>query len=241
MSETTRASTSTSTPLGRAGALGTMAGILLSGPIAVALVEAVAPQPPWSGPEAFVAAWSPWQVVPYVAGFVLVGSLVALMVGAWVVAPPRHRPRATLALVLTGVFATMIVINYTLQVALVPSLVAGARASHGVLVEVFSMGNPTSLAWALEMIGYGVLGVATWIAAPVMADLGLRWAARAFVANGVMSVAGAVWTALDPGWEPTTAGLVAFALWNVVLFAMAWLALAAFAGAPRPARVGSAA
>jgi len=217
-----------SVPIGRLGALGVMAGIILSGPLAIVIVEALAPQPPWSGAAIFIAHWSPLQVAPYVAGLLLVGSSVALIVGAAMMARPDRRAHALMALVLAAVFATMIVVNYTLQLALVPELVRASEPRHHALIELTSMGNPTSLAWALEMIGYGALGVATWIAAPIMRDLGLHWAGRAFVLNGVTSVGGAVWTVLGPGWEMTTLGLVVFSAWNVVLFAAAALALPAF-------------
>ncbi|MCC6625570.1 MAG: hypothetical protein IT385_30310 [Deltaproteobacteria bacterium] len=220
--------------VGRFGALGVMAGIVLSGPLAIAVVEAVAPQPPWSGAATYAAHFSPLQVLPYVAGLLLVSASVALVAGAALAARPERRGRALMALVLAAVFATMIIVNYTVQLALVPALVASGDPRHHVLLDLLSMGNPTSLAWALEMVGYGVLGVATWLVAPIMADLGSRWAARAFVANGVTSVAGAVWTALDPGWEMSPLGLVVFAAWNVVLFVAAALARPVF----RPGAAG---
>lgn len=214
--------------MGRFGALGTMAGVILSGPLAIIVVEAVAPQPPWSGPEPFVRSFSAIQSAPYLAGFLLVGSLVVLMVATQALAPAAHRARSTAALVLTAAFATLICFNYILQTTFVPHLVS-APSDRGLgLIEAFTMGNPTSLAWALEMWGYGLLGVATWLAAPAIAALGRRWAGRLFVANGIISVAGAGWTALDPGWEMTPIGLVMFAGWNVVLFAMAASALPAF-------------
>jgi hypothetical protein len=43
---------------------------------------------------------------------------------------------------------------------------------------------------------------------------------------GIVSLAGAVWTAVRPGWELGRAGMVAFACWNVLALAMsmsAWI------------------
>jgi hypothetical protein len=55
---------------------------------------------------------------------------------------------------------------------------------------------------------------------------GIARAARyAFVANGPVSIAGALLTTLLPGWVMNPVGLVAFALWNVLLATMAVLTL----------------
>jgi hypothetical protein len=89
------------------------------------------------------------------------------------------------------------------------------------------MSNPASLAWALEMWGYGVLGVATWLMAPVFAGRGLeRWTRTTFVLNGVASVFGALATAIVPSWALTTAGIVSFVAWNGLVLLMAALAIA---------------
>jgi len=55
------------------GAVATLAGILLSGPVSLALVR-LHPQPAWSGPEAFARAYHPIQTIPYFTGFLLVGT-----------------------------------------------------------------------------------------------------------------------------------------------------------------------
>jgi hypothetical protein len=84
------------------------------------------------------------------------------------------------------------------------------------------MVNPRSLGWALEMWGYAILGVATWLVAPVFAgSVQERTVAWMFVANGPLSVAGGLATALWPGWVMTTPRLIAFAGWNVLVAAMA--------------------
>jgi hypothetical protein len=88
------------------------------------------------------------------------------------------------------------------------------------------MANPASLAWAIEMWAWALLGMATWLVAPVFSKGRLeRLTARVFVANGVLSIVGALVTAAHPGWEVTSAGLAAFASWNILVFAMSALAL----------------
>ena len=87
------------------------------------------------------------------------------------------------------------------------------------------MVNPASLGWAIEMWAWGLLGVATWIVAPMFSGDRLeRFTALTFVANGVVSVASALWTALQPPWVMTTAGLVGYSTWNLLVFIMSTLA-----------------
>jgi hypothetical protein len=86
--------------------------------------------------------------------------------------------------------------------------------------------TPPVLGWCLEMWAYGILGLATWLVAPVFGGSRLeRWTAALFVANGPLSVATALLTAFVPGWALTPLGLFGFAVWNVLVMALATLAL----------------
>jgi len=209
-------------------ALAVIAGILLSGPLALLTVALVHPQPPWQGPARFAAEFHVVQLLPYLGGFVLVGGCVALVATLCALAPPERRGRAGVALALAAAFAALILLNYVLQAAFVPALVSEYRPEDNALIAAFTMSNPRSLAWALEMWGYGVLGVATWAVAVVFGATRLeRATAAAFRANGVVSVAGALATALWPGWELTVAGGVAFGSWNLLVIVMAALVIAA--------------
>jgi hypothetical protein len=120
-----------------------------------------------------------------------------------------------------------------LQTTFVPALVQGFVPENGPLLAALTLANPRSLGWALEMWGYAMLGVATWMAAPVLAARGRagRAAAALFVANGPVSLAGGVWTALRPGWVMTATGFALFAAWNALVIAMLVLAIVALRGA----------
>ncbi len=217
-----------SRPTARIGMLAAavvIVGIVISGPLAVALVEATHPQPAWSSPEVLVEHFHPIQVVPYPGGIVLVGGLVLLMASLHALARPAHRAWANAALVLTAVFAAMIFLNYVVQSAFVPALVRDYDPRNASLLAAVSMVNPRSLTWAIEMWGWGFFGVATAVVAVVFDGDGVERAARtSFVLNAPVSVIGALATTLWPGWPMTTAGLVSFASWNVLLLAMAALA-----------------
>ncbi len=215
--------------LGIYGAVATLAGIFLSGPLAVALVQATHPQPAWTDAATFARSFHAIQILPYPGGIVLVAGLLLLVSALAAQAAPSKVPQATVGLMFAAVFAAMIFLNYIVQTCYVPVLARDFDPNDGPLVAALSMANPTSLAWAVELWGWGFLGVATMLLAPVFHRSGVEGAARwTFVANGPLSVAGAVATALVPGWAMTLTGLVLFGLWNALLAAMAVLALLAF-------------
>jgi hypothetical protein len=206
----------------------TLLGIVVSGPLAVALVAATHPQPPWSGPEVFARSFHTLQLVPYAGGLLLVCGLLLLLSSVHALAWRRDRVRATLALICSAVFAAFVFLNYVLQTSYVPLLARGYQPADAPLVSALSMSNPLSLAWALELWGWGFAGLSTWLLAPVFDGTPVERATRAtFHANGLVSAAGTLWTVLQPGWALTRPGLVAFTLWNVLLASLAALALVA--------------
>jgi hypothetical protein len=211
----------------------TLAGIVLSGPISMALVSRH-PQPTWTGPEAFARAYHPIQTLPYFTGFLLVGGSLALIAALQTLASDQHRARATAGLAFGAAFAALIFFNYIVQTTFVPALAQSRSAETAPLIAAFSLSNPRALGWAIEMWGYAVLGVATWLVAPVLTDHGRpgRIAAGLFVINGPVSIIGAVWTALRPGWVMTASGLALFAAWNLLMVVMTALVIAALRSRP---------
>lgn len=210
------------------GAAVTLAGIVLSGPVSLALVR-LHPQPAWSGPDAFARAFHPLQTMPYFTGFLLVGGALYLIAALHVLARDGVRARAAAALGFAAAFAALIIFNYIVQTTFVPALVHSRSAETAPLLTALSLSNPAALGWAIEMWGYAVLGVATWLIAPVLSDYGRsgRVAAALFVANGPVSIVGAVWTALRPGWVMTPAGFGMFAGWNLLVLVMVALVIPA--------------
>jgi hypothetical protein len=189
------------------------------------LVAAIHPQPPWSDAATFAEHYHPVQLVPYWFGLALLASCVFFVARAAAVAEKRDQTRVLGALITVAMYAAMVGINYTMQVAWVPQLV---RSGDPLLGRV-TMANPAAAAWALEMFGYGALGIATWLIAPVFARGRFgSWVAGLFVANGVVSVVGAVVTGIDLSWVKTLPGLIGFAAWNALfivamsLCAIAW-------------------
>lgn len=139
------------------------------------------------------------------------------------------KARTATGVAFAGAFAAMIVSNYAIQTTLVPALAtAGQLDDPGAnLVAMLTMANPRSLGWALEMWGYAVLGVATWLVAPVLIHENARAldrvAATLFVVNGPASILTALATAFQAEWVHSVAGLASFAAWNVIVLTMTLL------------------
>lgn len=209
--------------------IGVVVGIVLSGPLAVLWVESSHPQPPWQSAQVWVDHYHPGQLLPYAGGFVLVASSIAWIASVHAGAARNRRGLSAAALVFTGAFAALIFLNYLFQAVVLPSLVSDYDPNDATLVAALSMANPRSLAWQVEMWGWGAFGVATWLVAPTFGGSRLERATGiAFTANGVLSVVGAVLTVVLPGWVLSSGGLVAFATWNGLLLVMALLCLRVF-------------
>jgi hypothetical protein len=213
-----------------------LTGAILSGPIAIATVAAVKPQPTWSGAEEFAAHYHPIQSLPYFAGFLLVGGMTALISALHGLATDATRARTRLSLVLIAAFASIVLLNYTIQTTFIPTLLSEATSEARLLAGHLTMANPKSFGWALEMWGYGILGVSTWLVAPVFDGhrIGSVTAAL-FRANGVASVLGALVTSAYPGWVLIPAGIAAFVAWNVLIAAMLVAAMISLRGIARVA------
>ena len=219
--------------LGAYASLAVLFGTVISGPVALAVVHTTHPQPAWTGPDAFVRSYHWIQTLPFFAGLVLVSGFIALIASIRAAAREEETITGTIAIVFVAAFASLVFLNYVLQTTFVPGLARTYVDADAPIVAAFSMANPRSLAWCLEMWGYGFLGVATWLVAPMFRGGNVeRAAALAFRANGPISVLGALWTAAQPGWVQTRPGLVSFAAWNLLVIVMAALSFAAFRYGP---------
>jgi hypothetical protein len=208
-----------------------LSGIILSGPIAVGLVEAVAPQPPWQDVATFVEHYSWIQALPYLFGFLILGGFVLFMSGLVGTGNEERRPLELAALAFTSASAALIFFNYVLQTAYVPQ---SLRGDAGIL-SMLTMANPGSLGWSLEMYGYGILGVATGFAAPLFAPHGKQRAIRHLLAaNCVVSVASAALVPIIPGWLLTPPGWVAGGVWNLMIVVLMVYVIKEFKFGRRP-------
>jgi len=211
--------------MGITGALMVTAGVILSGPVAMLIVYLVQPQPAWTSPQIFAENYHCIQSLTFMFGLILVGGGILMLSAIFLL---DRRGRTLLALVFAAIASGLVFFNYFTQLTFVPALAQNYSPANDVMISALSMSNPLSLAWTLEMWGYGLLGLGTWLAADFFTGNRLENMTRIlFILNGVLSLVGALYTALDPGWVLTLPGLVAFATWNLLYFAMAVLFLLA--------------
>ncbi len=209
----------------------------LSGPLGLLIVGALAPQPVWQGPALFIAAYHPIQTFPFAFGFLLVAAFVALHAAILATAPRPARAGALLSFAFATVFASVISLNYVAQTAIVPTAVHRNDITGAITITLLTMANPSSVGWALEMFGYGFLGLASLCAAPAFRQTRAdRVVSALLVANAITSVAGAVATAVRAQWVLTAVGLWSYLGWNVLVVAMALTLARSFRARLQPVR-----
>ncbi len=203
------------------GAALTIAGILLSGPIGLLAVMTFSPSPAWVDAASYVQHFHPLQTAPFFGGFFLVGGYVVLVAALYQLAEEHQKANALSAVVFTAVFATLIFFNYINQTTFIPALVQAYQPAFDPAISTFSLANPLSLCWAIEMWGYALLGVATWLLAPIFNRSRVeKITAALMVANGVVSIVGGFVTAWSLGWVLTTPGVISYVGWNILVLAL---------------------
>jgi hypothetical protein len=206
--------------IGMSGAVLSAIGILTSGPLAVLVVVLVHPQPPWNGPALFVANFHHIQTLPFYFGFLLVSGSILMLVSIYRLA--KQRATALAALIFMSIGAAFAILNYVVQTTFIPAVVDTYSSELDSVIGVYSMANPGSLPWALEMWGYGFMGLGTWLAAGFFDTSRLERVAKTlFVLNGVVSVLGALAVSIDLSGVFSIAGLVGYGAWNVLYLALA--------------------
>lgn len=198
-----------------------LAGFILSGPAAFLLVSWLSPQPAWQSAAVFVENYSSLQNLPYYFGFLLIGGMLMLIAAHYLHYPEKDLVKFQLLVALgCGIaFFTMIAFNYVAQTTFVHNLALHYRPEYEAAISSFSMANPLSFCWANEMWGYAFLGVATWLMAAYYRPVS-TWIRLLLVSNGVLSILSALWTVYDVNWVLTTAGLVAYFVWNLLMIVM---------------------
>ncbi len=206
--------------IGALGAILTAIGTLASGPLAIAVVALVRPQPAWVNAGVFVENFHRIQTLPFYCGFVLLAGSILMLVSIYVLS--KERPAALAALIFMSIGAALVFLNYLTQTTFIPAVVDDYTPGFDPIISTFSMSNPIALAWAIEMWGYGFMGLGTWLAAGFFGASRLERAAQIlFILNGVTSVFGALVLSFDLKGVFSIPGLVGYGLWNVLYVALA--------------------
>jgi hypothetical protein len=200
-----------------------IAGVLLSGPIGLILLLLLHPSPPWQSPAAWAQNYHPIQTLPFFFGFLLLAGYLVMMAVTHQLAEEQEKIFTLIALLFTTVFASLIFFNYINQTTFLPALARAYLPEYDGVISAFSLDNPIALCWAIEMWGYALLGVATWLTAPVFKRTHTeRITGKLMVANGIVSLLSAF--AISTGnlsWVLTPYGLAGYSAWNLLVLVMA--------------------
>ncbi len=203
---------------GRVAVITNMFGIVFSGLIFTVLSMLFTPQPPWRDAALFVESFHPLQTATFFCGyFLVIGSLLTFIV-LYKTAPENRKIWALSGLVINVVFTAVVFLNYIIQTTYIPYLANNNPPETATVLPVFTMANPGSFAWALEMYGWGGIGLSYIFMAFVFGKSKSEIILKTlFIINGICSIASALMTSFDMNWLFSPAGFVSLIVWNLLV------------------------
>lgn len=175
--------------------------------------------------------------VSFVASFFLAPAFVAMLVSLAAAALPERRIWGQLGAGFAVIYAVMVTTTYYLQLAVV--LPGEGRIPDGMsrLLEF----TPGSALFALDMLGYGFMTLATLAASPVFVGRGLqRWLRAWYIAHGMLGVPTLLAPILMAGGADGSSdqiGSLVLIGWSIFFLPLAGMTAMYFArrlGTPRP-------
>lgn len=197
-------------------------GLIFSGPFGVLLVQIIKPQPAWTSVAVFVANYSPIQNIPYYFGIILVGGMLILAAAHYINADNEKefdKLHILLSLIWTTIFSVFIFFNYICQTTFIHHLASNYKSEYDTVISTLSMANPNSLGWSIEMWGYAILGIATWLMSAFYREKN-KIVYALLIINGIVSVLSAILFIINAGWLLTTTGLIGYFSWNLLMIVL---------------------
>jgi hypothetical protein len=149
--------------------------------------------------------------------FLVIGSLLSF-VALYLTSKRDKKIWALSALAVNVIFAAVVFLNYIIQTTYVPYLATNNPPETDSVLAVFSMANPGSLAWALEMYGWGGIGLSFVFMAFIFENSKTERTLKIlFIANGISSCLSAIITSIDMNWLFSLAGFTALIIWNLLV------------------------
>ncbi len=203
---------------GRAAVLTNVFGILFSGLIFPVLAAVLHPQPPWQNPQLFIQSFHWLQTATFFCGYFLITGSLLTFVTLYFLAEKECKIWALSGLALNVIFSVVVFLNYIIQTTYVPYLVQNHSSEADFILAAFSMANPGSFAWALEMWGWGGIGLSFIFMAFIFKNQKREQTLRRlFFINGVCSIASAILTSINMNWIFSPAGFAALIIWNLLV------------------------
>lgn len=194
-------------------------GIIFSGLVFPILSSIFTPQPKWQNAEIFMKSFHPLQIATFYFGYFLaIGSLLTFIV-LYLTARDEKRVWALTALIINVIFTAIVFLNYIIQTTYIPYLAINNLPEAAYNLPVFTMANPGSFAWAMEMYGWGGIGLSfIFMALIFMKERYEQILKVLFIVNGISSISSALMTSIDMNWLFSSAGFMTLIVWNVLVF-----------------------
>ena len=200
-------------------------GIILSGPPMVFLVEYLKPQPKWVDVDTFITNFHRLQTVPYWFGFLLLSGNILFIASASRMPNIKYKIHSTLALICVIIYGSLVSLNYAIQTTLIPAMVLDSNS----ILEVFSMVNPSSICWTIEMFAYAILGIAYWLVSVAFQGKSIfKIIKYLMIFNGIASVLGILIPVIDPKLLLESDSIIGYILWNLLIVLIMTLIIIAF-------------
>lgn len=151
-----------------------ISGVLISGLVFPLLTMLVYPQPQWQDAALFVKSFHPLQTATFFCGFFLVAGSLLTFIVLYLMARAEKKVWALSALAINMVFTADVFLNYLIPTTYEPYIAAGNRPETASVLVVFTMANPCSFAWAMEIYGWGGIGASFILMAFIFGNKGLK-------------------------------------------------------------------
>lgn len=156
--------------------------------------QASAPAQGWTGIDAFLATFTPIQMLPVIPSLFLAPAFTALMVSVHAYTPEEKKIWSLLGLAFTLIYATMAAMNYMIQLLPVWRSINNGETDG---LAMFVLGNPHSMFWGLAY-AYIFMNLAMLLTAPVFGGNRLENRTRLlFILNGISGLVTLVIIFLD--------------------------------------------
>ncbi len=213
-------------------------GIITSGLLFPVLTAIFHPQPEWQGAERFIGSFHPLQTATFFCGFFLVTGSLLTFSTLYLMSGNDKKQWSLPGVLLNGIFTAIVFLNYILQTTYVPYLANQNPPEATQLLAAFSMSNPGSFAWALEMYGWGGIGLSYLFMANIFEKQGSGKIIRIlFIVNGTCSILSALMTSVNMKWLFSPAGFISLITWNLLVLAVDFFLLRYFREIPRPVKI----
>jgi hypothetical protein len=148
-------------------------------------IQSTSPAQGWTGIDAFLAEFTPIQILPVIPSLLLAPAFTALMVSIHAYTVEEKKIWSLLGLAFTLIYATMAAMNYMIQLLPVWRSIINGETDG---LAMFVLGNPHSIFWGLAY-AYIFMNLAMLFSAPVFSGNTLEKRIRMlFILNGVSGV-----------------------------------------------------